>query len=176
MSPHSRDWFSPELWLVDHPRKSRGRREDRVAAAPGAPAQKRIARAREPQVQAVVTPASPAQWFYGLYVLSSVNQRLPPSPRASSCTKLGACIGAPGPHDFAVRARAARRSTRLTSTTSRPTFVTTAIRPSCRGGTGGTIRLILPSKKPKYFSARDLTGIREVRPPGKSLGIHDGPS
>jgi hypothetical protein len=54
--------------------------------------------------------------------------------------------------------------------------VTTAIRPSCRGGTGGTIRLILPSKKPKYFSARDLTGIREVRPPGKSLGIHDGPS
>jgi hypothetical protein len=57
-----------------------GRREGRVAAAPGAPAQRKFARARKPQVQAVITPASPAQWFYGLYELSPVNQRLPPSP------------------------------------------------------------------------------------------------
>jgi len=26
-----------------------------------------------PQVQAVITPAFPAQWFYGLYVISPVN-------------------------------------------------------------------------------------------------------
>ena len=34
------------------PLEYRGRREDRVAAAPGAPAQRKFARAREPQVQA----------------------------------------------------------------------------------------------------------------------------
>ena len=62
------------------PSKVRGCREGRVAAAPGAPAQTKIARARKPQVQAVITPAFPARWFYGLYGLSSVNQRLPPSP------------------------------------------------------------------------------------------------
>jgi hypothetical protein len=56
-----------------HPQKVRGRREGRVAAAPGAPAQRVIARARKPQVQAVITPAFPARWFYGLYALSSVN-------------------------------------------------------------------------------------------------------
>ncbi len=35
-----------------------------------------------------------------------------------------------GPHDFAVRIACARQSQRSASTASRPTFVTTAIRPS----------------------------------------------
>src|SRR6516164_10637332 len=46
--------------------------------APGAPAQKKFARAREPQVQAVTT-GPPCAVVYGLYALSSVNQPLPPS-------------------------------------------------------------------------------------------------
>src|SRR6201997_3008892 len=48
----------PELCIVHHPRKVRGCREGRVAAAPGAPAQKKFARAREPQVQADTHPPS----------------------------------------------------------------------------------------------------------------------
>jgi len=44
-------------------------------------------------------------------------------------------MGAPGPHDFAVRVCAARLSAHLTSTAFRSTFVTIAIRPFCRRGT-----------------------------------------
>jgi hypothetical protein len=55
-------------------------------------------------------PAFPAQWFYGLYVLSSVTIAwLPPSVVGLIETSdLSACVGAPGPHDFAVRTTAAR--------------------------------------------------------------------
>jgi hypothetical protein len=53
-------------------RKQRRDREGRVAAAPGALAQKIVARARKPQVQAVTT-GLPCAVVYGLYVLSSVN-------------------------------------------------------------------------------------------------------
>jgi len=52
-----------------------------------------------------ITPAFPAQWFTAYFALSPVNQlvatviferRVPPR-------RLGACMGAPGPHDLAVR-------------------------------------------------------------------------
>jgi hypothetical protein len=68
---------SPELCMMSALLKIRGRREGRVAAAPGAPAQRNCAKAREPQVQAVTCAV-----VYGLYVISPVNQRLPPSPSA----------------------------------------------------------------------------------------------
>src|ERR1700742_2701884 len=48
-------------------------------------------------------PAFPAQWFYGLYVISPVT-RLCCHRRLASSAKLNASLGAPGPHDFAVRA------------------------------------------------------------------------
>ena len=74
MSQHPRGAHFARALHLHHPlRKHGGRREGRVAACTRALAQKRIARARKPQVQAVITPAFPAQWFYGLYVLSSVN-------------------------------------------------------------------------------------------------------
>ena len=50
---------------------------------------------------------------------------------------LAPALGAPGPHDFAVRVRAARHTAQPTSTAFRATFVTIAIRPLCRRGTGG---------------------------------------
>ena len=43
-------------------------------------------------------------------------------------------MGAPEPHDFAVRVRAARQSAQPTSAAFRSTFVTIAIRPLCRRG------------------------------------------
>jgi hypothetical protein len=82
--------ISPELCIFITLSKYRGRGEDRVAACTRALAQRRIARARKPQVQAVITPAFPAQWFYGLYALSSVNHsvchRHRRDARASSAT------------------------------------------------------------------------------------------
>ena len=57
--------ISPELCIVRRPLQNRGRREGRVAAAPGAPAQKVFAQAREPQVQAVTT-GLPCPVDYGL--------------------------------------------------------------------------------------------------------------
>src|ERR1700751_5612223 len=58
--------------------------------------------------------------------------------RTSSLHELGACMGAPGPHDFAVRDDAARLTAHPRPSHSAPRFVTIAIRPSCRRGTGTT--------------------------------------
>jgi hypothetical protein len=39
-------------------------------------------------------PAFPAQWFYGLYVISSVRRAFwPPSPSRTSCEKLDPSVG-----------------------------------------------------------------------------------
>src|SRR5215475_13032181 len=60
----------------------RGRRECRVMASPMARLQQK-SRRQSPQVQPD-QPAFPAQWFYGLYVVSPVNRAfLSPSPRGS---------------------------------------------------------------------------------------------
>jgi hypothetical protein len=60
--------------------------------------------AAEPQVQPV-QPAFPAQWCYGLYVLSPVTGLCCHRHRrdAKHHRQLDASPGAPGPHDFAVR-------------------------------------------------------------------------
>src|SRR5215467_15023198 len=95
--------------------------------------------AAEPQVQPK-QPAFPAQWFYGLYVISSVNQAcLPPSParRGMRLCGFSASVGAPGPHDFAVRDNIIRLVTRRVHRIPRPTFVTIAKRPSCECETRG---------------------------------------
>src|SRR5271165_4117057 len=55
MKSRSRGEFRPSLGSCITLLKHRGRREGRVAAVPGAPAQRKFARAREPQVQAVTT-------------------------------------------------------------------------------------------------------------------------
>jgi hypothetical protein len=86
-----------------------------VPTAPAVRVQQKT-HAAEAQVQAD-HPAFPAQWFYGLCVISLVTglfchrhfRELPPR-------KLSASIGAPKPHDFAVsfscvRQRAAKAST-----------------------------------------------------------------
>ncbi len=56
-------------------------------------------------------PAFPAQWFYGLYrALPGERAFLPPSPCRNSSARLSASIGAPEPHDFAVRFTCTRLS------------------------------------------------------------------
>src|SRR5712664_2076560 len=80
--------------------------------------------AAEPQVQAD-HPAFPAQWFYGLYVISPVTMLGCHRHLRVVSRKLSACIGAPGPHDFAVRRNVARLVDTAASIASRPAFVTT---------------------------------------------------
>jgi hypothetical protein len=48
-------------------------------------------------------PAFPAQWFYGLYVISPVTPGFVVTVALRHLAKQGTCIGAPGPHAFAVR-------------------------------------------------------------------------
>jgi hypothetical protein len=68
------------------------------------------------------------EWFTAYFELSSVNQLVATvvsTMRKPHRRQLGACIGAPGPHDFAVRDDAVRRPAPLASTATRFTFVTT---------------------------------------------------
>src|SRR6202008_1662719 len=97
---------SAELCIVATLPKNRGGREGRVAAAPGAPAQKWIARARKPQVQAVTTGLPCAMVLRLIRALLGEPSRLPPSLSRSFSASLELerqISGAPGPHDFAVR-------------------------------------------------------------------------
>src|ERR1700746_1501237 len=103
--------ISPELCIISSLSHEEGAGKAGWPHAPGACAQKDCAKARRPQVQAVTT-GLPCAVVYGLYVLSSVNQRLPPSPArcVSIVASLSACMGAPGPPDSASRACAPRQS------------------------------------------------------------------
>jgi hypothetical protein len=68
--------------------------------------------AAEPQDQPDI-PAFPAQRFYGLYAISPVTMLgCHRHPQGAHCAlqEFSACIGAPGPRDFAVRTSAARRA------------------------------------------------------------------
>ena len=75
----SRGAFRPRFACVSPSSEDGGRREDRVAAAPGAPAPEKLREGRVTTGTGGDTPAFPAQWFYGLYVLSPVSLALPPS-------------------------------------------------------------------------------------------------
>ena len=100
---------------------NRGRRESRV---PTAPAVVRTKSARVDHRFNRIIPAFPAQMVYGLLrALLGDRACLPPSPSGlmirlepgwAGCisARLDASIGAPGPHDFAVRARPRQRSCR----------------------------------------------------------------
>src|SRR6516165_7682990 len=99
--------------------------------------------AAEPQVQAD-QPAFPAQWFYGLYVISPVTGLSCHRRRrdAKHHRQVDASVGAPGPYDFAVRDIVVRLLTRRVHRIPLPTFVTIAKRPSCECGMTWMIVLI----------------------------------
>ncbi len=118
---------SSELSIQFHPLDNGGRREGRVAAAPGAPAQKKFARARKPQVQAVTT-GLPCAVGYGLYVISSVNLA-DCHRRRPRCASIVANLSASlwGARTTRFRLTQKRRSSvsASASTAFRSTFVTT---------------------------------------------------
>ena len=69
----SRGAYPPELSVLITLFEHRGRREDRVPACTHGPSRAKVARKREATGTGGDTPAFPAQWFYGLYVISPVN-------------------------------------------------------------------------------------------------------
>src|SRR5579863_5717404 len=78
-------------------------------------------------------PAFPARWLYGfLRALSGDRALLSPS-LANHLRQLDASVEAPRPHDFAVRSIVTRQLTICVHRIPRPTFVTIAKRPLCRG-------------------------------------------
>ena len=128
--------------------------------------------AAEPQVQAD-HPAFPAQWFYGLYVISPGTGLFCPRHFRRNCAlrKLSASVGAPGPHDFAVRFRRARLASPSASTATRLTSVTIAKRPSWRGGMAMDLQLIWGRTKQEYFCGKDWTENSQNDPSGKSIVV-----
>jgi hypothetical protein len=111
-------------------------------------------------------PAFPAQWFTTYFVLSSVtglfcHRRFHGSPQ-----KLSASIGAPGPHDFAVRIELRSSVAAFASTASHRTFVTIASRPSS-GETGRADSADLPDGLSGIFFARGLDRANHVDATGE---------
>jgi hypothetical protein len=113
---------SSELCIVSTLLKNRGCREGRVAAAPGAPAQKIFARARKPQVQAVTTGLPCAVVLRLIRALLGEPSRLPPSPPRSFSASLGLSTKALGRQDHTTSPSASASFVfdAFTSTTSPP--------------------------------------------------------
>jgi hypothetical protein len=142
--------------------KYRGRREDRVPAAPMAPcaasAQKmhtgcnhRYRRNHTGLPCAVVyglLRTLPGEPDFVVTVISAMRMHH---------RQLSASHGAPGPHDFAVRARADRRSAR-----SRPPHPALNVRDDAyaphRGGMGENMRVICPTAQPDGMRHINATG------------------
>jgi hypothetical protein len=119
--------------------KIRGRREDRVRAAPAVSQAccKKIGCPRAYRFSGE-HPAFPAQWLYGLYVIVLVTLLfVTPSPcEALASSRVDACIGASDPNDFTVRC-SPFVSRAAASTAPCPSFATMANAPLA-GQDGGS--------------------------------------
>jgi hypothetical protein len=103
----SRGAMSPGLCEKSVPPESK-----RAQGMPGAgrnpwPPCNKESTGKEPQVQPD-HPAFPAQWVYGLYVLSPVTGLVCHRRRTMRLARLGLSVGRPGPYDFPVRSSAVR--------------------------------------------------------------------
>jgi hypothetical protein len=161
---------SPELCKkLSAPRIVRGRREDRVRAAPAVSRARWIAKRTRAYRFSGNTPAFPAQWFYG-FLRALPGERL--SCHRRPCRnlfprELDTSAGVSGPHDFAVREAAPFVSALIAPEAARvhripiPTFATIMIRPSERDGTAQNLPLI--------WVCDQADGVRHFNTTGKSV-------
>jgi hypothetical protein len=139
--PHSRGAL--RVRVMHHPCPSR---KQRAQGRPGArrtrgPVCKKLRESAHGcnHRQGGITPAFPAQCFYGLLrALPGEPACLPPSEATmrKHRRQLSACMGAPGPHDFAVRKSCRSSIGTFASTATRLAFRDDRDTPLCnRGGT-----------------------------------------
>jgi hypothetical protein len=102
------------------------------------------------------------------FVISSVTGLSCHRHRRNTFRQLDASVGASGPHDFAVRFRAARLAAPKRPPHPAPTFVTMANAPH-GGGTGRMMAVIWVNREAKYFLRRDWTANCGPSPSGKSV-------
>ena len=119
-SAFPRHVFARGMQATFRPLKLRGRREDRVRAAPAVSCANCTKKRTRAYRFSGNTPAFPAQWFYGL-LRALLGDRLCCHRRLAGLTaKLDASIGAPEPHDFAVRNCTVRPRAHARPAPSRP--------------------------------------------------------
>jgi hypothetical protein len=158
--PHSRGTMRPSFANSSAPEK-RGRREDRVRAAPAvscAKADKKTHMSIQVQRKQSGLPCAMVLQLISCSPRRDLACLSPSFPRSVSFPKnLTPAIGASGPHDFAVRVSRIRQS--QLSRPSHPTarFVTCAT-PLLSGGTAPNTQLIWAKNKAEYFSRRGWTG------------------
>ena len=152
----------------------RGRAEDRVPAGTRGPSRKKVAQEREDHRwrRRTLRP-SLREWFYGLYVISSVSQcsfatvasREPFEPARNLTPASGRQDHTTSPSAIAPLVSQRLRVHRIPHST----FVTLAIAPLQSRQDGGTIALICASGKQNYFFREGLTRICGRHPSGKSI-------
>ncbi len=143
----------PESCVV-HPQKSEGAGNAGCSAAPAALcANAKSTQANSPQVQPKHRH-SLRNGFNGLCrALPGVRDLVSHRRLAKRLARLSTSPGVPGPHAFAVRARAVRPVALARPSQPAARFVTMRIRPSCRGGMMGDNHIILKSVN-EYFSIK----------------------
>jgi hypothetical protein len=82
--------------------------------------------------------------------------------------QLDASVGASGPHDFAVRASAARLAPLPRPPHPAPNVRDDAYAPLIEAGRGELVEMICPTAKAKYFCKEGWTAISQNNPSGKS--------
>jgi hypothetical protein len=110
--------------------------------------------------------------FNAYFVLSPVTGLFCHRRLADTSAKLDASVGAPGPHDFAVRFKL-RSSTRRQSVhrIPLPTSVTIAIRPSCGNGMAGISGGDLPDGTSEIFFRGGLDDPNRVESPHENRSL-----
>jgi hypothetical protein len=151
MSPRSRDTLRPSFANSFAPSKKRGRREDRVRAAPAvsrAKANKKTHTSIQVQRKQSGLPCAMVLQLISCSPRRDLGLFVTVIPKKRELPKnLTPAIGASGPHDFAVRVSAVRRA--APSRPSHPTarFVTCAT-PLSSGGTVIEVKVICLRDQP----------------------------
>ena len=158
---HSRGTFAPGLCRkIVPPPKQRAQGEPDARQAPVSPRAKRLRESAKITGEGGINRPSLRNGFNGLlrallgepdFVVTVAR-----AMRKAHRRDLSASHGAPGPHDFAVRAYAARRSAPSRPSHSNPRLVTTAIRPSCGSEQNKNIKKVVRGVNRKMPAAAVL--------------------
>jgi hypothetical protein len=157
-----------ELLEMNHPQIKRGRRECRMRVAPEAACAAKSTRVSNQGYTA--TAGIPCTMVLTVsFVLLGDHCLVATVARKTRerLHDLSACIGAPGPHDFAVRTNAARRAMNALGDV-RPSHPLPNVRddrepPLLWAGTSETVSLIWGKREAEYFCAKGWTGFRARR-------------